>query len=171
MRHARLVAVVLFLPGCATTPQPDSTSTYVYVTWPEWQPVSVALLELAENNVTPIADELGSVRPFEVPIAVAKPSPLPAPVTPSTNTAPPPEVATEYVDAGKSLTLEVTANGSLPLFYEWRKDHQAIAGATNQRFTIQAVGDVDAGIYVCVVSNSAGGTLSQPIKLVVRKPR
>ena len=118
-----------------------------------------------------IANERGSVRPFEVPVAVAKPTPLPAPVTPSTNTATPPEVATEYVEAGKSLTLEVTANGSLPLFYEWRKDHQAIAGATNQRFTIQSVGDADAGIYVCVVRNSAGVTLSQPIKLVVRKPR
>jgi hypothetical protein len=170
MRHPRLFAVVLFLPGCATTPQPDST-TYVYVSWPEWQPVSVALLELAENNETPIANELGSVKPFEVPIAVAKPSRLPAAITSSTNMAPPPEVATEYVDAGKSLTLEVTANGSLPLFYEWRKDHQPIAGATKQRFTIQAVNDADAGIYVCIVSNSAGGTLSQPIRLVVAKPR
>jgi hypothetical protein len=68
----------------------------------------------------------------------------------------------------QKLKLAVTADGSPPLSFQWRKNGQPIAGATGALFTIEKVNVEDAGNYDCVVKNSAGAMTSPPIKLVVR---
>ncbi|MCX6924267.1 MAG: hypothetical protein NT154_13800, partial [Verrucomicrobia bacterium] len=48
---------------------------------------------------------------------------------------------------GVSATFSVTAGGTEPLFYQWRKDATPIAGATASSYTINLVTAADAGNY------------------------
>jgi hypothetical protein len=68
-----------------------------------------------------------------------------------------------------SLTLSVTASGSTPLKYQWRKDGTSIAGAVTPSFIAKA-----AGSYSVVISNAAGSVTSTSAvvtaPLVVAKP-
>jgi hypothetical protein len=82
--------------------------------------------------------------------------------------APREEIETEYADVGKPVTLSASADGSPPLFFQWRKNGQAISGATGAEFKIQAANATDAGRYDCVVTNSAGASATPPVKLVIR---
>ncbi len=68
-----------------------------------------------------------------------------------------------------SFSLSVTASGSSPLKYQWRKDGTNIGGATTASFIAKA-----AGSYSVVVSNSAGSVTSAgavvTAPVVVAKP-
>jgi hypothetical protein len=57
---------------------------------------------------------------------------------------------------GDSLNLSVTAGGSEPLSYQWRKDGVNIEGATNNTFKKTFVEMADAGAYDVVVSGQCG---------------
>lgn len=61
--------------------------------------------------------------------------------------------------AGADATLSVTARGG-GLSYQWRKDGQAIAGATSANHTISDVDAATAGKYSVEVKNSAGSIVS-----------
>ncbi|MEE8143628.1 MAG: immunoglobulin domain-containing protein, partial [Planctomycetota bacterium] len=54
---------------------------------------------------------------------------------------------------GDSVTLSVTASGSEPLSYQWRKDSLPLPGETSSTLTINPVGLGDAGSYDVVVTN------------------
>jgi len=56
----------------------------------------------------------------------------PAPVAPSITQQP----VSQTVTAGANVTLSVTATGTAPLTYQWRKDGQNIAGATSASLTL-----------------------------------
>ena len=58
------------------------------------------------------------------------------------------------VVAGQSTTFAAEVIGSPPLSYQWFKDGQPLAGATNAMLTIGSVLAADAGSYRIVVSNS-----------------
>lgn len=73
----------------------------------------------------------------------------------------------QSVPVGQSATFSVTATGTAPLSYQWRKGTNAIANATNASYTINAVATGDAGTYNVVVSNSAGSTPSNDATLTV----
>ena len=68
---------------------------------------------------------------------------------------------------GGSVTLSVSANGSAPFNYQWRKDGAAISGATNGTLTLSSVQSADAGSYTVVVTNSAGSATSTAATLTV----
>jgi len=72
-----------------------------------------------------------------------------------------PQAATELF-AGEHFSLSVQASGSAPLSYQWSKDGQIIAGATNKTYAVDPAGVSDSGSYVVVVSNSAGNITSSP---------
>jgi len=59
------------------------------------------------------------------------------------------------VNAGEDAALSVTASGTGPLSYQWRKDGTTITGATNAGYIATA-----AGSYSVVVSNSVGSVTS-----------
>jgi formyltetrahydrofolate deformylase len=59
----------------------------------------------------------------------------------------------QTVTVGTSLQLTVTASGSSPLSYQWRKDDVAIVGATEAVLTLTRVQLADAGSYTVVISN------------------
>nr|WP_165480987.1 immunoglobulin domain-containing protein [Legionella tucsonensis] len=87
------------------------------------------------------------------------------------NSAIPPSITTQPVSQtvteGQSVTFSVTATGTAPLSYQWKKDGVAIAGATTASYNIPSVALADAGNYTVDVSNSAGTVISSTAVLTV----
>ncbi len=77
----------------------------------------------------------------------------------------------QTVNVGASVTFSVTASGTTPLLYQWRKDGTDIPGATSAALTLNNVQTVDAGDYTVVVSNSTGSVTSAPARLTVSQQR
>jgi fructan beta-fructosidase len=74
------------------------------------------------------------------------------------------------VNLGGAASFSVTAGSTtLPLFYQWYGNGQAIAGATNSTLSVFPVAATNAGYYV-VVSNAAGSVTSSPAPLTVIAP-
>ncbi len=72
------------------------------------------------------------------------------------------------IASGSSVTLSVTASGSQPFSYQWRKDGVNLSGATAVTYKISNVQIADAGNYSAVVSNTAGSTTSNTATLTVQ---
>ena len=70
---------------------------------------------------------------------------------------------------GESYTFAVTATGTTPLNYQWRKGGVNIGGATSSSYTISLVLTSDAGSYDVVVSNAFGSVTSNTAVLIVNK--
>ncbi|MHC1766869.1 MAG: immunoglobulin domain-containing protein [Verrucomicrobiia bacterium] len=71
------------------------------------------------------------------------------------------------VAVGGTAAFSVTATGTAPLTYQWRKNGSPIAGATSSTFTINSVQTGDAGDYTVVVTNGAGSVTSSVATLTV----
>ena len=71
---------------------------------------------------------------------------------------------------GQSATFSVTATGTAPLSYQWRKNGGNISGATSSAYTIPSVQQSDEASYTCYVSNVAGNTTSNGATLTVTDP-
>ena len=89
-----------------------------------------------------------------------------SPVPPSITSQP---VSTSVV-VGNRAEFRVTAAGSSPLSYQWRKDGAAIAGATSATYAIASVSNADGGSYTVVVTNAVGTITSDPAVLTVITP-
>ncbi len=70
---------------------------------------------------------------------------------------------------GESTTFTVTATGTAPLSYQWRKSASPIATATDSTFTIGSTIPGDAGNYDVVVTNAAGSVISDVAALTISK--
>ncbi|MFZ2349270.1 MAG: immunoglobulin domain-containing protein [Candidatus Bipolaricaulis anaerobius] len=75
--------------------------------------------------------------------------------------------ASQAAVAGSSATFSVTATGTPPFSYQWKRDGADIAGATEPSYTIPAVASADAGSYTVVVTNPCGSATSDPALLTV----
>jgi PKD repeat protein/glucose/arabinose dehydrogenase len=73
----------------------------------------------------------------------------------------------QTVCAGSPVTMSVTVSGTGPFSYQWRRNGQAVAGATRRTYTIASAAAANAGSYDCVVSGIAGTTTSDPAALAV----
>ena len=79
----------------------------------------------------------------------------------------------ETVALGNSVTFSVTATGTQPLSYQWRKDGVnlsdgvRISGATTAAITITNVQPADAGLYSVVITNLTGSVTSAVAQLTV----
>lgn len=99
-------------------------------------------------------------------------SPPPAPpappvVAPSVQTHP----VSVTVNAGGPASFAVTALGTAPLSYQWRRNGSDIANATQATLQIAAVTIADNGAaYAVMVSNSAGSAVSNAATLTVNPP-
>lgn len=76
--------------------------------------------------------------------------------------------AGETVTIGQAASFFVTASGSGPLSFQWRKNGAAISGATSAGFAIPATAMSDNGVqFSVVVTNSAGIVTSNAATLTV----
>ena len=90
-----------------------------------------------------------------------------APVAPSITTQP----ASQTVTTGQGATFTVTAAGTAPLSYQWRKNGAAISGATLSSYSTPATTNADNGAqFTVVVTNTAGSVTSSPATLTVSAP-
>jgi hypothetical protein len=88
--------------------------------------------------------------------------------------ATPPVVVTQPVGGnvkiGGSLSLAVTAVGTSPLAYQWRRGGAPITGATSATYTLVGAQLTDSGAYDVVVSNVAGTVTSVQANVMVTDP-
>src|SRR5256885_8402679 len=76
--------------------------------------------------------------------------------------------ASQTVTAGQTASFSVTATGTAPLTYQWRKNNVAISGATSSAYTTAATTSSDNGAqFIVVVSNAAGSATSSAAMLTV----
>lgn len=80
----------------------------------------------------------------------------------------PPANLTVY--EGFRARFAVTATGTPPFTYQWKKNGNDIQGATSDTYTIAAAAEADEGNYSVVVSNSGGPTTSASATLTVNPP-
>lgn len=89
--------------------------------------------------------------------------------------------ASQSANPGQSVTFSVSAAGTAPLTYQWRKNGASINGATNSNYTIASVQASDAANapgYSVVVANALGSiasnsatlsvTTTQPVRLALQ---
>ncbi|MCX8520899.1 MAG: DUF1566 domain-containing protein, partial [Rhodoferax sp.] len=79
--------------------------------------------------------------------------------------------AAQTVTAGQTATFSVTATGTAPFTYQWKKGGDNIAGATSSSYTMPAtsINDHNA-VFTVEVSNAAGSPVtSNPATLTVNK--
>lgn len=68
---------------------------------------------------------------------------------------------------GATVVLSVTATGTAPLYYQWRKDGTNVASATNSTLTLNNVQPTASGSYTVVITNAIGSVTSSPALLAV----
>jgi hypothetical protein len=71
---------------------------------------------------------------------------------------------------GDDVSLTITASGSAPFTYQWRKDGVPISGATTATLTLTAIQANAAGQYDVVVTNAAGSAISNAVTITVNPP-
>ncbi|HZR28712.1 MAG TPA: immunoglobulin domain-containing protein [Terriglobales bacterium] len=86
--------------------------------------------------------------------------------TPPTITSQP---LNQRVSAGQTATFDVTASGTAPLTYQWRKNGIDITGATTRTYTTPpTTGTDNKSTYAVVVTNAVGSATSNDARLNVR---
>jgi len=78
--------------------------------------------------------------------------------------------SSQTVIAGGSATFSVSASGTLPLSYQWRKNGTNIDNAYLSAYTITSVQPSDQAAYDVIVRNSAGSATSSAANLIVVIP-
>jgi len=77
------------------------------------------------------------------------------------------EPRSQIVVAGACAMLRVSASGSLPIRYQWRRDAANLPGATNDTLSLTGVQFGQAGAYTVVLTNLHGAVTSSPALLTV----
>ena len=116
----------------------------------------------ADNNAkftVVVSNSAGSVTSNAANLSVTA-----VPVAPSITTQP----ANRTVIAGQTAAFSVTATGTAPMSYQWRKNGSNISGATASSYTTPATTTADNGAQFSVmVTNSVGNITSNAASLTV----
>jgi Immunoglobulin domain/PA14 domain len=105
----------------------------------------------ADNGVqfsVVVSNASGSVTSFPAQLLVLIP--------PTITTQPAPQT----VNAGQTATFSVTATGTAPLAYQWRRNGGNISGATSATYTTPPTTAADNGVQFSVVVSNASGTVT-----------
>ena len=78
--------------------------------------------------------------------------------------------SSQGVTTGAVATFTVSASGTAPFSYQWRKDGIAVSGATNGILAVTGVSSTDVGSYSVTVTNAAGSISSNGATLTVNTP-
>ncbi len=74
------------------------------------------------------------------------------------------------VAAGRTASLQVSAQSCAPLSYQWYFNGNPLAGATNSTLALNQVGAADAGAYRVVIANTFGSVTSASAIVTVVVP-
>ncbi|MBI5688643.1 MAG: immunoglobulin domain-containing protein [Verrucomicrobia bacterium] len=132
---------------------------------------SAASATLALAAVTPLdAGSYDCVVTNAAGSATSDPAALTVTLTPPTIVTQP---VAQTVTVGGTAVFAVTASGSAPLSYVWRRggqplsDGAGVSGATTASLSLSGVSAANIGTYDVVVTNAAGFATSQPANLGV----
>ena len=124
-----------------------------------WNASTALFLLFADDNSNPNNDGANAIDNFRITNVVVTPTP-PAIIAQ-------PQGATN--SPGSSITLNVTASGTPPLYYLWRKNSNAIGSfTTTSSFTINNAQQNDSGFYSVIVSNALGTVTSTNVFVSVQ---
>lgn len=115
-----------------------------------------SLFAVGQNAYGQLGDNSLTTR--SVPVPILKGTDAPALLTvliPPTITV---VSAPSSVNAGGSVTMSVTAAGTAPFSYQWKKDGVDLVGATSPNLTVGSATIDAGGAYSVVVTNAAGST-------------
>ena len=134
------------------------------------QSVSALMNSRISSIDTVMSDDLAGAQSLYGAAAPATPT---VPATPFVAAAPSilAQPGSQTVAPGGTATFSVTATGTAPLTYQWRKNGIAIPGATSATLTLSQVQTSDAGTYAVRVSNATGSVTSPGAVLLVRSSR
>ena len=83
----------------------------------------------------------------------------------------PPTITTQpvskSVNVGNGISFIISATGTAPLSYQWKKNNVNISGATSATYKIASPRVSDAGTYSCTVTNNVGNTTSNGAVLTI----
>ena len=106
-----------------------------------------------------VGNEVGSASSSPARLTV-----IPAVVAPAFTSLP----GNQTVNAGQTATFSVSASGTAPINYQWKKNGSNITGANSSTYTTPITTDTDSGtVYAVTVFNSAGGVTSSDATLTV----
>ena len=106
-----------------------------------------------------VSNSAGSVTSNEAKLGVSATALKPAIAT---------QPAAQSVITGETATFTVTATGTSPFSYQWKKNGVNIPSATSDSYTTPATSISDSGLaYSVVVTNSAGMATSNDARLTV----
>ena len=109
-----------------------------------------------------VTDSTGSVTSNPATLTVTASA-----VAPSITSQP----ANQTVAAGQPATFSVTATGTAPLAYQWKKNGAAIGGANSATYTTPATTSGDNGAqFTVTVTNSVSSATSNAAQLTVNVP-
>jgi hypothetical protein len=74
---------------------------------------------------------------------------------------------TTTVAPGTTVTFSAEADGSRPFTYEWRRDGQPVAGASQSVLVLASAQPGDSGAYEVIIRNALGAATSNRLMLVV----
>ena len=135
-----------------------------------WSQVKDDVLSFFETTFAaqPTPTPTASPRPTPTPSPTATPTatPTPIPVPPSITIQP----ADTTVNVGEIARFKVTATGTAPLHYQWRKNGVDISGGARNAtyFTPPTVASDNGSLFSVVVSNDGGSVISRNARLTVR---
>ena len=144
-----------WMKGTAAAPGNSTDSIYSIT------PLSIAdagsFYCVVSNGISPDAQSQNMTLIVDSPPAISS-------ITASPSTMP--------VCSGSQVAFAVTATGTAPLTYSWKKNGSAIATAPNSAtYTISAVAVSDSGQYSCAVSNGCTpSAMSSNVHLTVTMP-
>jgi hypothetical protein len=113
----------------------------------------------AGSYTVSVTNAVGSTTSGPVLIAVTPASP-PSLSSPSNRS----------VTVGSRLDLSVSASGTFPMIFEWRRDGATIASTTNSSYTIPAAQFSDAGSYTVMATNLVGSATSVAFTVTITPP-
>ena len=123
---------------------------------------------LALNNV-----QVANQGSYDVTVTNSAGSKQSEPATLTVTTSPPQITAqpqNQIAPLGSSVTFNVTATGTAPLAYQWKKNTSPISGATDAAYTIQSVQNSDVAGYTVTVTNAQASVTSDPATLTIGDP-
>lgn len=115
----------------------------------------------AGDYTVSVSNPYGTVVSFAA-MLIVRPGPQPPAISGQT--------ASFTIDAGRTVSVSVSATGNSPLSYQWYFNGTPLPGATGMFLNFDSIKTSQAGSYTATVSNSLGRATSQPIIITVVPP-